>query len=108
MFFGISGLDATYMDPQQRIFLEEAWKALEHGGHAGAGIEGRRCGVFVGCSAGDYQELFRSQPPGQAFWGNTSSLIPARVSLTASISRSGDCRRYGLLELAGCARSRLP
>ncbi len=80
VFFGISGLEATYMDPQQRIFLEEAWKALEHAGHAGVGMEGRRCGVFVGCSAGDYQELFRSQPPGQAFWGNTSSLIPARIA----------------------------
>jgi acyl transferase domain-containing protein/enoyl-CoA hydratase/carnithine racemase/acyl carrier protein/NAD(P)-dependent dehydrogenase (short-subunit alcohol dehydrogenase family)/SAM-dependent methyltransferase len=80
VFFGISGLEATYMDPQQRLFLEEAWKALEHAGHAGTAIEGRRCGVFVGCSAGDYQELFRSQPPGQAFWGNTSSLIPARIA----------------------------
>jgi acyl transferase domain-containing protein/enoyl-CoA hydratase/carnithine racemase/SAM-dependent methyltransferase len=80
VFFGISGLEATYMDPQQRLFLEEAWKALEHAGHAGAAIEGRRCGIFVGCSAGDYQELFRSQPPGQAFWGNTSSLIPARIA----------------------------
>jgi acyl transferase domain-containing protein/cation diffusion facilitator CzcD-associated flavoprotein CzcO/enoyl-CoA hydratase/carnithine racemase/aryl carrier-like protein len=80
VFFGISGLEATYMDPQQRVFLEEAWKALEHGGHAGAAMEGRRCGVFVGCSAGDYQEVFRSQPPGQAFWGNTASLIPARIA----------------------------
>ncbi len=80
VFFGISGLEATYMDPQQRLFLEEAWKALEHAGHAGASMEGRRCGVFVGCSAGDYQELFRSQPPGQAFWGNTASLIPARIA----------------------------
>ena len=63
VFFGISGLEATYMDPQQRLFLEEAWKALEHAGHAGASMEGRRCGVFVGCSAGDYQELFRASRP---------------------------------------------
>ncbi len=79
-FFNISGLEATYMDPQQRLFLEEAWRTLEHAGHAGADSEGRRCGVFVGCAHGDYQELFRSQPPGQAFWGNTCSLIPARIA----------------------------
>lgn len=80
VFFSISGLEATYMDPQQRLFLEEAWKTLESAGHAGLDMIGRRCGVFVGCSSGDYQELFASQPPGQAFWGNTSSLIPARIS----------------------------
>ncbi|WP_067221784.1 SDR family NAD(P)-dependent oxidoreductase [Stappia indica] len=80
MFFGISGLEATWMDPQQRLFLEEAWKTLEHAGHAGSDIVGSRCGVFVGCAHGDYQELFREQPPGQAFWGNTTSLIPSRLS----------------------------
>ncbi len=80
VFFGISGLEATYMDPQQRLFLEEAWKTLENAGHAGDDMAGRACGVFVGCSSGDYQELFRSQPPGQAFWGNTSSLIPSRIA----------------------------
>ncbi|WP_186400372.1 SDR family NAD(P)-dependent oxidoreductase [Stappia sp. P2PMeth1] len=80
VFFGISGLEATWMDPQQRLFLEEAWKTLEHAGHAGPDIVGARCGVFVGCAHGDYQELFREQPPGQAFWGNTTSLIPSRLS----------------------------
>lgn len=80
VFFGISGLEATYMDPQQRLFLEEAWKTLESAGHAGDDMIGRRCGVFVGCAHGDYQELFIEQPPGQAFWGNTTSLIPARIS----------------------------
>ncbi len=80
VFFGISGLEATYMDPQQRLFLEEAWKTLENAGHAGDDMAGRACGVFVGCSSGDYQELFRTQPPGQAFWGNTSSLIPSRIA----------------------------
>lgn len=80
VFFGISGIEATYMDPQQRLFLEEAWKTLEQAGHGGEDMIGRRCGVFVGCSHGDYQNLFQGDPPGQAFWGNTSSLIPARIS----------------------------
>jgi len=80
LFFGISGVEATYMDPQQRLFLEEAWRTLETAGHAGEDVVGSRCGVFVGCAHGDYQELFTQQPPGQAFWGNTTSLIPARIS----------------------------
>ncbi|GAB2187696.1 SDR family NAD(P)-dependent oxidoreductase [Roseibium sp. LAB1] len=80
VFFGISGVEATYMDPQQRLFLEEAWRTLESAGHAGEDVAGSRCGVFVGCAHGDYQELFTHQPPGQAFWGNTTSLIPARIS----------------------------
>ena len=85
VFFGISGLEATYMDPQQRLFLEEAWKTLEIAGHGGADIEGTRCGVFVGCSSGDYHELFRTQPPGQAFWGNTGSLVPARIAYSLNL-----------------------
>lgn len=68
------------MDPQQRLFLEEAWKTLEHAGHAGHDIVGSDCGVFVGASHGDYHELFDGNEPGQAFWGNTSSLIPSRIS----------------------------
>ena len=79
-FFGISGLEARYMDPQQRLFLEEAWKTLEHAGHAGPDIQGRRVGVFAGCSSGDYHELFGTNVPGQAFWGNTASLVPARIA----------------------------
>ncbi|WP_245739945.1 beta-ketoacyl synthase N-terminal-like domain-containing protein, partial [Thermoflavimicrobium dichotomicum] len=80
LFFNISGLEATYMDPQQRIFLEEAWKALEDAGYAGSGMDGRLCGVYVGCSGGDYQHLFRDQAPPQAFWGNAGSVIPARIA----------------------------
>ncbi|CDK98842.1 conserved protein of unknown function containing polyketide synthase/Fatty acid synthase domain [Magnetospirillum gryphiswaldense MSR-1 v2] len=80
VFFGISGLEATYMDPQQRLFLEEAWKTLDHAGHAGEAIHGQRVGVFAGCSSGDYHELFGAKAPGQAFWGNTCSLIPARIA----------------------------
>ncbi|MGE4278083.1 MAG: SDR family NAD(P)-dependent oxidoreductase [Magnetospirillum sp.] len=80
VFFGISGLEARYMDPQQRLFLEEAWKTLEHAGHAGPDIVGARVGVFAGCSSGDYHDLFGADVPGQAFWGNTSSLVPARIA----------------------------
>ncbi|WP_127573260.1 beta-ketoacyl synthase N-terminal-like domain-containing protein, partial [Paenibacillus xylaniclasticus] len=80
LFFNISGLEATYMDPQQRIFLEEAWHALENAGYAGAGVQGRRCGVYVGCAEGDYQQLLGDDLPPQALWGHMGSVIPARIS----------------------------
>jgi len=79
-FFNISGLEATYMDPHQRLFLEEGWKALEDAGYVGESIEARRCGVYVGYAGSDYSELRDKQAPAQAFWGNASSLISARVS----------------------------
>ncbi|MBT7755476.1 MAG: amino acid adenylation domain-containing protein, partial [Candidatus Magasanikbacteria bacterium] len=80
LFFRMSGLEATYMDPQQRLFLEEAWHALEDAGYAGDGARGSSCGVYVGCAAGDYHYLFGEAPPPQAFWGNSGSVIPARIA----------------------------
>ncbi|MEV5203142.1 SDR family NAD(P)-dependent oxidoreductase [Streptomyces sp. NPDC053720] len=80
LFFGISGVEAAAMDPQQRLLLEEAWKALEDAGYAGRHLGETRCGVYVGCYKGDYQEVVGNGAPAQAFWGNMASLIPARVS----------------------------
>nr|WP_185923356.1 SDR family NAD(P)-dependent oxidoreductase [Lysinibacillus sp. SDF0063] len=80
MFFNISGLEASYMDPQQRLFLEEAWKTLEDAGYAGSAASSRQCGVYVGCCGSDYHELFGNQPPAQSFWGNAISVIPSRIA----------------------------
>ncbi|MGG4439279.1 SDR family NAD(P)-dependent oxidoreductase [Brevibacillus fortis] len=80
LFFNISGLEADYMDPQQRFFLEESWKALEDAGYAGLGVQGIQCGVYAGCAKGDYDRLVGENPPAQAFWGNMESIVPARVA----------------------------
>lgn len=52
-FFGYSPREAEVMDPQQRVFLELAWEALEH-----ASIDPQRppgpVGVFAGCSINTY------------------------------------------------------
>ncbi|MBW5467433.1 SDR family NAD(P)-dependent oxidoreductase [Brevibacillus formosus] len=79
-FFNISGLEATYMDPQQRMFLEESWKALEDSGYAGQSVEGRACGVYVGYNIGDYVHHIGDNSPPQAMWGNAPSIIPARIA----------------------------
>ncbi|MBD1559673.1 SDR family NAD(P)-dependent oxidoreductase [Vibrio sp. S9_S30] len=79
-FFNISGTEATYMDPQQRLFLQESWKALEDAGYAGDPNFGEKAGVYVGCNSGDYKNMLSQDAPAQAFWGNAGSITPARLS----------------------------
>ena len=91
VFFNISGLEANYMDPQQRLFLEACWKALEDAGYAGGEsavqrptmattVGERRCGVYVGWCVVDYGFLLGDNPHPQAHWGTTGSVIPARIA----------------------------
>jgi phthiocerol/phenolphthiocerol synthesis type-I polyketide synthase E len=52
-FFGINAREAQILDPQQRIFLECAWEALEGAGYDPSRFPGR-IGVFGGCSMNTY------------------------------------------------------
>ena len=52
--FGIAPREAAAMDPQQRMLLEVAWRALEDGGQAVENIAGQNVSVFVGISSFDY------------------------------------------------------
>jgi acyl transferase domain-containing protein/acyl carrier protein/SAM-dependent methyltransferase len=85
VFFGISEREATYMDPQQRLFLEESWSALEDAGYAGAGVHEKQCGVYVGCGASAYDGLDMGDAPPQAFWGNSQAVIPARIAYSLNL-----------------------
>ncbi|WP_331709238.1 MULTISPECIES: SDR family NAD(P)-dependent oxidoreductase [unclassified Sphingomonas] len=79
-FFNISAIEATFMDPQQRLFLEESWTALEDAGYAGPAIEGRRCGVYAGQNGEDYRGFCRGEVPAQAMWGNAAAILSARIA----------------------------
>ncbi|MDH6113662.1 acyl transferase domain-containing protein/NADPH:quinone reductase-like Zn-dependent oxidoreductase [Kitasatospora sp. MAP12-15] len=57
LFFGISPREAQEMDPQQRLFLEVAWEALEDAGLANESLAGSRTGVFASAIWHDYAEL---------------------------------------------------
>jgi len=52
-FFGVSPNEARSMDPQQRLFMEVAFEALEDAGLAG-GRGTTETGVYVGIMYGDY------------------------------------------------------
>lgn len=53
LFFGLTPALAELMDPQQRIFLEIAWEALEQAGYLPAHYGGS-VGVFAGCGPNTY------------------------------------------------------
>lgn len=83
LFFNISPKEAELMDPQQRVFLEEAWKALEDAGFSDRYLEGRKCGVFVGCMESYYEHLIAqsgAELSSYIFTGITISMLSARIS----------------------------
>src|SRR5207244_1759998 len=62
LFFNISPKDAKYMDPQERLFLQHAWMAVEDAGYTRASLQVRdgpnlagQVGVYVGAMYSEYQ-----------------------------------------------------
>ncbi len=53
-FFGMSTREVRLMDPQHRILLETAWRAVEHSGTAPTALADTNTGVFVGLATHDY------------------------------------------------------
>ncbi len=83
-FFNITPQEASLIDPNQRLFLQAAWHALEEAGYGGNNIKGTRTGVFVGYSGWPaYWQIISQAFPAYAALsrpGNLSSIIASRVS----------------------------
>ena len=82
-FFGILPKEATYMDPQHRLFLQCAWHAIEDAGYAPGSFAGTLTGIYCGVSKNDYAELMREKNiPIVPFvsTGTVHSLITNRLS----------------------------
>ncbi|HZM01070.1 MAG TPA: amino acid adenylation domain-containing protein, partial [Planctomycetota bacterium] len=73
-FFGYAPREAELMDPQQRLFLECAWEALEAAGYDPARHE-RPVGVFAGASLNSYLDVLRTRPELLAAAGGMAALI---------------------------------
>jgi acyl transferase domain-containing protein/NADPH:quinone reductase-like Zn-dependent oxidoreductase len=55
--FGITPIEAMWMDPQQRKLLEVVYEALESGGIPLEKISGTRTGVFAASFTADWQQM---------------------------------------------------
>jgi polyketide synthase PksN len=83
LFFNITPVEAELIDPQQRLFLEEAWKALEDAGYSNKALSNLKCGVFLGAALGDYREILRGaglENNDYAFTGLNTFILAARIS----------------------------
>ena len=86
--FGMLPREAILVDPQQRIFLEASWAALEDAGYAPRGIEGRRVGVYAGATMNTYlASLLKADPALVERYGeqtvmlaNDKDFLPLRAS----------------------------
>ncbi|MBX3611477.1 MAG: SDR family NAD(P)-dependent oxidoreductase [Hydrogenophaga sp.] len=86
-FFGMSPREAQVIDPQQRIFLECAWEALEHAGYAPGAIDAP-VGVYAGASMNSYllAQILRNPKVAatvggyQLMLGNDKDFLCTRVS----------------------------
>jgi polyketide synthase PksN len=83
-FFKITNNEAKLMDPNQRLFLESAWKAIEDAGYCGGRITGSNTGVFVGFTPrNEYRQYIENINPASipyAETGNLSSIVASRIS----------------------------
>jgi acyl transferase domain-containing protein len=86
-FFGYTPREAEILDPQQRLFLEHAWQALEDAGYAPGRYEGL-IGIYAGVAWNTYllsnlvshRELFDGGGGFQIFIGNDKDFMPTRAS----------------------------
>ncbi|KAL9618384.1 MAG: hypothetical protein Q9160_006892 [Pyrenula sp. 1 TL-2023] len=70
-FFSISPAEAMEMDPQQRIFLETCFQALENSGVRLDRAIGSNTSVYTGNTSDDYRSMSTRDPENQGPYGAT-------------------------------------
>ncbi|WP_244967359.1 SDR family NAD(P)-dependent oxidoreductase [Streptomyces cacaoi] len=108
LFFQISPKQARSMDPQERLFLETAWSALENAGYPPSRIpapkfggQGHDAGVFVGVMWDDYAVLAATE----SARGNHQSVLANRSSIANQVSYAGDFRGPSVVVDTACSAS---
>ncbi|NKY89550.1 polyketide synthase [Nocardia veterana] len=87
-FFGITPREAVAMDPQQRVALRVAWRALENAGINPATIDGDEVGCYMGASPTEYG-------PHGAEVNDYSGYRAAGAALGAVAGRISNCLGLG-------------
>lgn len=96
-FFRISPKEASLMSPEQRIFLETVWQAVEDAGYGNDRLKSSCTGIYFGYSADalfDYKRLIEKVDPElliDALPGNLSSIIPSRISYLLDLKGPSIC-----------------
>ncbi|GCB43496.1 malonyl CoA-acyl carrier protein transacylase [Streptomyces sp. NL15-2K] len=88
LFFGISPRQAELMDPQERLFLQNAWHVLEDAGYRRTDLAGAPVGVYVGVMYGEYQfhGALDALRGGRPLTGSSFATIANRVSHALNLS----------------------
>jgi amino acid adenylation domain-containing protein/FkbM family methyltransferase len=103
--FELAPREAQVLDPQQRLFLETAWSALEHAGY-GAGRWRGEVGVFAGASENTYVHQILGHPSLLAAVGRYSvSLANNPDYLATRVSYKLDLQGPGLSVQTACSTS---
>jgi mycobactin polyketide synthetase MbtC len=87
-FFGISPREAVAMDPQQRVALRLAWRAIESGGINPDDLAGHDVGCYVGASALEYGPPLSefSSHSGHLITGTSLGVISGRIAYTLDLA----------------------
>jgi acyl transferase domain-containing protein/acyl carrier protein len=105
-FFGITPREAQLMDPQQRVFLECAWEALENSGNTGTEPE-LSVGVYGGAGFNSYltSQLMHAPDVVAAAGGYQVMLANDKDFLCTRVSYKLDLRGPSVTVQTACSTS---
>ncbi|WP_044562066.1 SDR family NAD(P)-dependent oxidoreductase [Azospirillum sp. B4] len=83
--FRITHGEARAMSPQQRLFLETAWHALEDAGYGRGELAGTKCGVFVGVAPDGWGG---NRADTRASLGDSNAILSARLAYALDLKGS--------------------
>ena len=92
LFFNISPKEAKYIDPQERLFLQHAWMAIEDAGYTRASLQAPyeqdlagQVGVYAGVWCSEYQ-----------LFGAEASMHGQRLGIAVSVASIANRVSYAL------------